>query len=153
MMAKIGAAVALGRSGQRAEARETLAALWAQAGDAFQRCTIAHYLADLQETTEAELGWDERALAAVAGRIDERAEQYPHAPQVRAFLPSLHLNLADCHRRLGDTERAHQHLATAREFLDALPDDGYGELMRDAIRHVTDALAAGSTEPLASHPR
>ncbi|MEH1168458.1 hypothetical protein V6V47_24040 [Micromonospora sp. CPCC 205539] len=142
-MASIVAAVELGRSGQRAQARETLTALWDQigpTGDAFHRCTLAHYLADLQESTDAELGWDERALAAVADLTDERAQQYHRSLQVQGFLPSLHLNLADDHRRLGNTELAEEHLTLARRHVERLPDDPYGEMIRAGIRGVAEAL-------------
>ncbi|UWP87511.1 hypothetical protein [Dactylosporangium fulvum] len=154
-MAGIVAAVELGRSGQRARARDALTALWERIGadgDALHRCTLAHYLADLQDTAEAELMWDERALAAVGGLTDERARQYHSSLQVRGFLPSLHLNLADDHRRLGDPEAAREHLAAARDLSRHLPGDQYGDLVRDGIRNVTRALDAGSTQRLDSHP-
>ncbi|MFF0155010.1 tetratricopeptide repeat protein [Micromonospora sp. NPDC005203] len=136
-MTRIGEAVQLGRSGQKGPARDTLTALWDEigpTGDAFHRCTLAHYLADLQDTTEAELTWDERALAAVSDLTDERAQRYLSSLQVQAFLPSLYLNLADCHRRLGNPARAREHLARASDHLVHLPDDPYGEAIRAAVR-------------------
>ncbi|GAB3934805.1 hypothetical protein [Micromonospora vulcania] len=146
IMARIGAAVELGRTGQQTRARDTLTALWEQIGDdgdALHRCALAHHLADLQETTEAELAWDERALAALRDLSDERAQEYHHSLQVRGFLPSLHLNLADDHRRLGNTDLAHEHLTLARHLVAQLPDDPYGEMIRGGIRHVTEALGRG----------
>ncbi|CCH18606.1 hypothetical protein [Micromonospora lupini] len=136
-MTRIGEAVQLGRSGQKVRARNALTALWDEIGargDAFHRCTLAHYLADLQDTTEAELRWDERALAAVSDLTDERAQRYLSSLAAQAFLPSLHLNLADCHRRLGNAAQARKHLAGAREHLAHLPDDAYGEAIRTAVR-------------------
>ncbi|MGC4835688.1 hypothetical protein ACLQ3D_14420 [Micromonospora vinacea] len=144
-MTRIIEAVQLGQSGASARARELLTALWDElgpTGDALHRCTLAHYLADLQDTTEAELAWDERALAAVSELTDERAQEYlpslqvqEYLPslQVQAFLPSLYLNLADCHRRLGNVGLAREHLAQAREHLVRLPDDPYGESIRAAV--------------------
>ncbi|WP_030489788.1 hypothetical protein [Micromonospora chokoriensis] len=135
-MTRIIEAVQLGQTGASAQARELLTALWDElgpTGDALHRCTLAHYLADLQDTTEAELGWDERALAAVGDLTDDRAQRYHHTLQVQGFLPSLHLNLADCHRRLGNIGPAREHLARAREHLAHLPDDPYGEMIRAAI--------------------
>ncbi|MCO1593625.1 hypothetical protein M8C17_00395 [Micromonospora sp. RHAY321] len=154
-MTRIIEAVQLGQSGTPVQARELLSTLWDEigpTGDALHRCTLAHYLADLQDTAEAELVWDERALAAVADLTDERARQHHHALQVRGFLPSLHLNLADVHRRLGHTTRARAHLATARSLAEDLPADQYGDLVRAGIQHVDQALAAGSTHRLDSHP-
>ncbi|MBG6104778.1 MULTISPECIES: hypothetical protein [Micromonospora] len=135
-MTRIIEAVQLGQSGASARARELLTALWDElgpTGDALHRCTLAHYLADLQDTTEAELAWDERALAAVSELTDERAQEYLPSLQVQAFLPSLYLNLADCHRRLGNVGLAREHLAQAREHLVRLPDDPYGESIRAAV--------------------
>ncbi|MEU8156195.1 hypothetical protein AB0B94_21280 [Micromonospora sp. NPDC048986] len=136
-MTRIIEAVQLGQSGAPARARELLTALWDElgpTGDALHRCTLAHYLADLQDSTEAELTWDERALAAVSDLSDERAQRYLPSLQVQAFLPSLYLNLADCHRRLGNVGAAREHLARAREHLPLLPDDPYGESIRAAVR-------------------
>lgn len=135
-MTRIIEAVQLGQSGTPARARELLTALWDElgpTGDALHRCTLAHYLADLQDTTEAELAWDERALGAVSELTDERAQEYLPSLQVQAFLPSLYLNLADCHRRLGNVGLAREHLAQAREHLVRLPDDPYGESIRAAV--------------------
>ncbi|WP_328654142.1 hypothetical protein OG598_09965 [Micromonospora sp. NBC_00330] len=136
-MTRIIEAVQLGQSGAPARARELLTALWDElgpTGDALHRCTLAHYLADLQDTTEAELTWDERALAAVSDLTDERAQRYLSSLQVQAFLPSLYLNLADCHRRLGNVGPAREHLDRAREHLERLPADPYGESIRAAVR-------------------
>jgi hypothetical protein len=126
--------------------------MWAEVeqggGDDFHRCVIAHFLADLQDDDRDELTWDERALAAVDGVTDERAHEVDRSLQVRAFLPSLHLSVADDHRRLGDPHRAHEFLARARATTDALGDDAYGELVRGALDGIARALAEGSTERL-----
>ncbi|MET8233262.1 hypothetical protein ABZS77_21600 [Micromonospora sp. NPDC005298] len=154
-MTRIIEAVQLGHRGDPTRAREQLTALWddiGPAGDALHRCALAHHLADLQDTAAAELLWDERALAAAADLTDDRATRYDRALQVRGFLPSLHLNLADVHRRLGDTTRARAHLDTARGHAAHLPADPYGDLVRAGIEHVDQALAAGSTDRLDSHP-
>ncbi|MET8282075.1 hypothetical protein [Micromonospora sp. NPDC005174] len=135
-MTRIVEAVQLGQTGAAAEARELLTALWDEigpGGDALHRCTLAHHLADLQDTLDAELRWDERALAAVSELTDERAQRHLPSLEVRAFLPSLYLNLADCHRRLGNPDSAREYLARARAHLAQLPDDPYGEMIRAAV--------------------
>jgi hypothetical protein len=148
-------AVVQGQAGDRAAARRELAAIWTEVeqsgGDAFHRCVIAHFLADLQDDLRDELMWDERALAAVAGVTDERAQEYHPSLQVRGFLPSLYLSLADDHRRLGDAASAHEFLERARGTVDALGDDAYGALVRSGLDNVARALAEGSTEQLLSH--
>ncbi|MNY15826.1 hypothetical protein D3C86_1490590 [compost metagenome] len=60
---------------------------------------------------------------------------------LRAFYPSLHLNLAEDYRKLGELDQARSHLARAREALDALPDDGYGHLIRGGIERLEARLA------------
>jgi hypothetical protein len=134
------------------QARARLGELSQSATDPLHRCGIAHTLADLQPDVADELRWDERALAAVADVDDARVQAAGAGAQVAAFLPSLHTNLADDHRRLGDPERAREHLALARASIGALGDDAYGELLRGAVEHVQAALDAGSTDPLATAP-
>ena len=143
-MASIARAVERGQAGYRGEARDALTALWERVGDtgdALHRCGIAHYLADLQETTEAELAWDQRALAAIADLTDERVRRHHDSLQMRAFLPSLHLNLADDYHRLARTDLAVHHLTVARDLVDCLPDDQYGALIRGGIARLAESLA------------
>ena len=135
VMAEIGEAVALGHSGDTAAARERFADLWDRVEDPFHRCALAHYAADVQADPAAELRWDRRALTA--------ADAVPDRSAVAAFYPSLHLNLADVHRRLGDVEQATHHLTRARATLDALPDDGYGRMIRGGV----DRCGARMTNP------
>jgi hypothetical protein len=143
LLDKIHPAVELGRAGDHETARAQLTALWAEAdGDRWARCAIAHYLADVQDETEDELSWDLRAL--------ESAD--PADAATAGMLPSLHLNLADDYRRLGETAKAEEHLAVVRAHLGVLGDDAYGDLVRRAVEHVTAALAAGNTERLPSNP-
>ncbi|MGW6442844.1 hypothetical protein [Lentzea sp. NPDC055074] len=152
LMAEVTAAVQRGRAGERDAARAELESMWAEVehggGDDFHRCVIAHFLADLQDTQHDELMWDERALAAVRGVSDERAQQFDQSLRVRGFMPSLYLSLADDHRRLGDATSAHEFLEKARATSDALGEDPYGELVRGILGQVRRALAEGSTEPL-----
>ncbi|MGX5653757.1 hypothetical protein ACWKWC_03190 [Geodermatophilus nigrescens] len=148
------AAAQLGRAGESARAREQLLELWNRVGDTgdpLHRVTIAHFLADLQDDVRDELAWDERALAAVTELTDERAARHDAALHVSGFLPSLHLNLADC-RRLSETAQARAHLQVAESLIHVLADDDYGRLMRGAVDHVRDALDAGSTDRLPTAP-
>ena len=94
---------------------------------------LAHYAADVEEDPAEELRWDLQALAAADAVADRLA--------VRGFYPSLHLNLADVYRRLGDAEWATDHLDRARTTLDVLPDDGYGRMIRGGIDPCADRLS------------
>lgn len=134
---QITAAIGLGHAGDREAAREQLGRLWDATDDRQTRCAIAHYLADVQDETPDELAWDVRALDDV---------------QDEAWLPSLHLNLADDYRRLGDTTRADEHLGLARKHLGLLGADAYGDLVRGGVDQVAAALAAGDRDRLPTNP-
>lgn len=145
-MADIFAAVRLG-SADPGAARRALRVLWDQlgpAGDPLQRCVVAHHLAVLQDAADEALVWDQRALAAVF------APGTPLDDGLRCFLPSLYLNLADSHRRMGDFDGARMQLAIARGHLRVLADDAYGEMIRSGLDRVEAGLDAGSTERLAA---
>ena len=143
-MTAMAKAVEQGRAGDKAAARQALHDLWetvGEQGDPLHRCSIAHYAADVQESVTDELMWDERALAAVTGLTDERAREFRDSLQVRAFLPSLHLNLADAHRRAGNATEARHHLAAATATVDILPDNEYGQMIRAGIERNLAALS------------
>ncbi|MGW2371225.1 hypothetical protein [Kitasatospora sp. NPDC001683] len=128
--------------GRTAEARASFEALWEELGerDVFHRCVLAHYLADLQDDPRAELEWDRRALAAADSLTAERAATYESALQVRAFYPSLHLNLASDHLKLGEPDLAREQLERAVRSLDALPEDAYGAGIRTAVDELRQRL-------------
>ncbi|WP_240045894.1 hypothetical protein [Streptomyces sp. L-9-10] len=169
-MTRIGQAVMLLHGGDREEARNRFGELWTElgeAGDAFHRCALAHYMADTQDDPGDELAWDLRALTAAAGlgeepatgdraggradgdrgddgaddggtggdrgddggtggdRLAEAREGVPGASSVvRAFYPSLHLNLAADYLKLQRPEAARLHLDRARDAADALGHEG-----------------------------
>ena len=130
VMTRIGQAVMLLHGGDREEARNRFGAIWAEigeGGDALHRTTLAHYMADTQDDPGDELAWDLRALTAAGG----------DASAVRAFYPSLHLNLAADYVKLQRPEAARVHLDQARSAADALGEgpsgDGYDEGVRTAI--------------------
>jgi hypothetical protein len=112
------------------------------AADALHRVAVAHYLADLQSDPHEELRWDERALAVADGVTDERAAAAGVTAPVRAFYPSLHLNLGESYRKVGDVAAAREQLARGRASVDALPDDGYGQLVRGGLDGLAARLAA-----------
>ncbi|MEU2032246.1 hypothetical protein [Nocardia amamiensis] len=145
-MAEVFAAVRLGGVDPEA-GRRALEKLWNELGEhaeALHRCVIAHHLADLQEGAAEALCWDQRALAAVF------APGVPLDEGLRGFLPSLYLNLADSHRRVGEFDVARMQLAIARGHLDVLASDAYGALIRGRLLRIEGALSAGSIERLPS---
>ncbi|GGZ46653.1 hypothetical protein [Streptomyces bluensis] len=139
VMTRIGQVVMLHHAGDVDEARDRFLELWGEIGedgDALHRCTLAHYMADTQEDAADELAWDLRALLAAEELTDGRVEDHHHSLAVRAFYPSLHLNLAADYAKLDRTEAARSHLSLAYEAVDALGDDSYGDGIRAAMNRL-----------------
>lgn len=149
LMTRIGQAVMLHRGGDREEARHRFARLWEESGGGgplsgrgllFHRCTIAHYMADTQDDPADELAWDRRALAAADALAGDRVSWGRHELAVRALYPSLHLNLAADHVKLGDTPAARRELGRARGAAGELGEDDYGRGIRAAIARLERRL-------------
>ncbi|MEU0099763.1 hypothetical protein [Streptomyces sp. NPDC006267] len=159
VMTRMGQAIMLLHGGDREEARNRFGALWSELGadgDPLHRCTLAHYMADTQDDPGDELAWDLRALTAAEGLEaaegpgagEEACGGGPNAgeraggvraveprdtPAVRAFYPSLHLNLAADYLKLQRPDSARIHLQRARAAAESLAHDGYGGGVRAAI--------------------
>jgi hypothetical protein len=97
-------------------------------------------MADVQDDVHQELVWDLRALAAVDLITDERVAQAGVPLSVAGLYPSLHLNLSECYRKLGDLGRAREHLQRARAGIGALGDDKYGQLIKGGLERVAEQL-------------
>jgi hypothetical protein len=144
LLTRIGQVVMLHHGGDREEARGRLLELWAELvedGDPLHRCTLAHYLADTQDDPSDELAWDLRALSAAEELTDGRGTGPEGALAVRAFYPSLHLNLAADYVKLGRPEAARTHLHRARGASTTLAEDAYGNGVRAAITRLERRLA------------
>jgi hypothetical protein len=143
-LARIGEAVQANHRGEREAARARFAGIWdeigGERGDPLYVCTLAHAMADAQDDVGQELVWDERALAAAGHLTDARLAEAGVAMPVATLYPSLHLNLSECHRRLGDLDRAREHLREAEATIGALGDDAYGAMIRDGLRQVAERL-------------
>ncbi|WP_116116015.1 hypothetical protein [Austwickia chelonae] len=141
----ITAAVGLSLNGNRDRDRPALKECWDQTveSDHAQRCVIAHYLADLEPDLDAEVAWDEQALAnhAHVADTDLAAVGIAHA---RGMAPSLHLNLGDGYLRQGRLEDARTQLEQGLAHQDALGDDGYGALIRKGLQGLSARLDAAS---------
>ncbi len=137
------AAVGQALGGDREGGRTRLRTLWDATGpdDHAQRCVLAHYLADLEPTLDAEVAWDERALEAFAHvRDDELAPV--GIPSAAGMAPSLHLNLGDGYRRQERLAEARRSLEAAEATSGALGDDGYGAMLREGIARLRARLDA-----------
>jgi hypothetical protein len=151
-LTRIGQAVELHHvRGEREAARESFALLWeeigGERGDPLHVCVLAHSMADVQDDVGRELMWDRRALAAAGRLTDDRVAGAGVNLPVAGLYPSLHLNVAECYRKLGDVARAREHLQEARAGIEALGDDDYGRLIRDGLDRLTRLLSAGEPRP------
>lgn len=154
-MEAITQAVAEGRSGDVASARDKLLDLWSTigvTGDPLHRCTLAHYLADLYEDPAQALAWDIRALDAADAITEERTQSHHPDLHIAGFYPSLHLNLADNYRRLHSFEAATTHITAAKTHSHHLPQDAYGTLLRTAIQEVATAITHHDPTPRPTAP-
>lgn len=144
VIVRIGEGIALREQGERIAARDLFAQVWTEIGgadgDPFHVCALAHSMADAQDDVHEELLWDLRALAAANLLTDERAARGGVAGPVAGFYPSLHLNLAECYRKLGELDRARDHLDRGRASVDVL-NDGYGQMIKAGLDRLADRLA------------
>ncbi|MEV4500296.1 tetratricopeptide repeat protein [Micromonospora arborensis] len=101
-------------------------------------------MADVQDDVQQELVWDQRALAAVDLLTDARVARAGVPLPVASLYPSLHLNLAECYRKLGDLGRAREYLQRAQAGIGALGDDEYGRLIKGGLNRLTRQLATKS---------
>jgi tetratricopeptide (TPR) repeat protein len=146
-LARIGQGVELHHHrGQREAARDLFAQIWdeigGEQGDPLHVCVLAHSMADVQDDVREELVWDQRALAAADLLTDARVAQAGVMLPVAGLYPSLHLNLGECYRKLGDLERARGHLQQAQAGIGALGDDEYGQLIKGGLERLALLLAA-----------
>lgn len=142
-MERIGEGIGLSQQGDAASARRVFDEVWTLVGpdgDAFHRLAVAHAMADVQDALVDELAWDERALAAADELTQDRLRAAGMDRSVGSLYPSLHLNLGDVHRRLGNTEQAKVHLRLGRAALVELPTDGYGELVRAGLDQLAERI-------------
>jgi len=145
VMVRIGEGIALCEQGERVAARALFAQVWTEIsgedGDPFHVCALAHSMADVQDDVHEELLWDLRALAAADLLTDERAARGGVAGPADGFHPSLHLNLAECYRKLGEVDSARNHLDRGRASIDALGNDGYAQMIKAGLDSLADRLA------------
>lgn len=111
-------------SGKPGEARALFLQAWNEATSDFEKFTAAHYVARHQPTIAEKLSWDKTALA-IAMHIKDAS--------IAATYPSLYLNIAKCYEELDDRENARANYLLAQSYETSLPDDGYGQMIRNGI--------------------
>lgn len=129
--------------GETSQGRAMLLTLWRALppdGERLQACVIAHFLADTEAEVADELEWDLRALEAATGARDTE-DGIAGSIVPETFLASLHLNVGDAYRRLGDRAQARRYALQALSRIDALPDGGYGATIAAATHRLWARLA------------
>ena len=131
-------------AGRREEAARRFLEVWSRLSDRdrVQRLTVAHALADLQDDPRDELTWDLRALRIADQLSDEELVQAGVDATTQSLFPSLHLNVAEAHRKVGDLGAARVHCAEGRAALAALGSDPYGGMLVDAFARLEARIEA-----------
>lgn len=81
-------------------------------------------------------------MAAADLITEERAAEGGVQSPVAGFYPSLHLNLAECYRKLGDLDRARQHLERGRPAVGSLGDDSYSRMIKSGLDRLAHRLVS-----------
>ncbi len=106
------------------EASKLFLQAWNEATNDFEKFTAAHYVARHQNSVTDKLKWDETALQ-LALQINNDT--------VKAAFPSLYLNIAKCYEDLNDFDNARTNFDLALSFVNFLPDNGYGNMVKGGI--------------------
>ena len=118
--------------GQPADARDVFYEAWEAATTDVEKFTAAHYVARHQKGIPDKLHWDKEALK-YALQIDDET--------VKETLPSLYLNIGKCYEDLADFANARINYQAALSFINSLPDDGYGNMIKTGINNAVVRLS------------
>ncbi|MEP6465096.1 MAG: rRNA adenine methyltransferase [Parafilimonas sp.] len=114
------------------KAQELFLKAWNKATNDFEKFTSAHYVARHQKTIKDKLKWDETSLLFALKINDDNAI---------ASYPSLYLNIAKCHEDLNDINNARKNYQAALRYLNYLPDNGYGKMIKSGIEKGIERLS------------
>lgn len=89
------------------EARALYQQAWDSATDDYEACIAAHYVARFQDTPEETFRWNQEALNRADAVNDDR---------VKAFYPSLYVNMGKSYELLGNREQAERFYALAAKL-------------------------------------
>lgn len=139
-------AVGTALGGDPTTGRQQLLACWAATSDTDHapRCVLAHYLADTETDLDAEVEWDELALAAFTS-VDDGDLAPVGIPSAAGLAPSLHLNLGEGYLRQGRLVDAEAQLSAGLAAVDLLGDDGYGSMIRSGLERLRERYKSTAT--------
>ncbi len=93
--------------GQVEKARSLYWQAWEMAGDDYEACIAAHYVARFQEIPQDQFAWNKLALDKAQALGDSR---------VQDFLPSLYLNMGKSYELLDNFSKARRYYAMAAQL-------------------------------------
>ena len=105
---------------------------WSEASNDFEKFTAAHYVARHQESVQEKLKWDEIALSFALRIKDDN---------MKANYPSLYLNIAKCYEDLKDFANARKNYNLALSYVEYLPGNGYGKMIKSGIENGIERLS------------
>ena len=126
-------AAGMAAEGVPAEARTYFEQAWAARRDDYDAAIAAHYLARHQPTPAATLHWNTLAVTHFERIADGRGQELG---------ASLYLNLADSLFATGRQEEARAAASGAAQHLEALPPDGYRQMIEQAIARLLARISA-----------
>ena len=101
-------------------------------GDHFLAAFLTHDLGHAEREPEAQLRWHLECLEHIDAVGDER---------VKGFYGSAHVNLGLTYLRLGKVTRALEHCELGETAIPNLPDNPYGQQMRDGLAKLRQEIA------------
>lgn len=107
-----------------AQAKSLFLQAWSLAATDVEKFTAAHYVARHQDSTTKKLAWDLRVLQLALQIQDGR---------ITTSYPSLYLNVGKGYEDLGDIEQAKNYYQLALSYVDHLPAEGYGKMIRQGV--------------------
>lgn len=113
-------------AGKPNEALDMFMQAWNKATNDFEKFTAAHYVARHQPSVQEKLNWDTTALELALKLTDN---------SIKGTYPSLYLNVAKCFEDLQDFPNALKNYELANAFTVHLSNDGYGNLIKNAIKN------------------
>jgi tetratricopeptide (TPR) repeat protein len=115
-----------------AEARALFQQAWDEASDDYEACIAAHFLARHQDSPADTLRWNQEALDR-ADTVARASNEGQDDSRVRDFYPSLYLNMGYSYELLGNHEQARRYYELAGDIANRLPEDRYGNIVRQGI--------------------
>ncbi len=110
--------------GEMEKAKNLFLQAWEESRSDFEKFTVAHFVARHQETVSDKLKWDQTSLEMALKVKDEN---------INGSFPSLYLNIGKCYEDLNELDLAKKNYQLADSYLDFLPEDGYGTMIKSGI--------------------